>query len=215
MNKSLKKKLNKMQDKQTVDRVKEKIKARKAKLQDAENKNLHDSVKPEDKAKLQDKNIRNKEALKKRLQDADTLDITEAALSELIKASVKEVLIDLGLVEKPALPEEFENEEPKEDDDTTDEDTTLDEDTKLEDNAVIEELNKPEKLEAVKTLLKDRKAVKKKAQDRKIIFTKKLGDSKPKKVYNFADRYESINEIKKDKLQDGKEEFNAFALRYK
>lgn len=209
MNKSLKKKLNKMQDKQTVDRVKEKIKARKAKLQDAENKNLHDSVKPEDKAKLQDKNIRNKEALKKRLQDADTLDITEAALSELIKASVKEVLIDLGLVEKPALPEEFENEEPKEDDDTTDEDT------KLEDNAVIEELNKPEKLEAVKTLLKDRKAVKKKAQDRKIIFTKKLGDSKPKKVYNFADRYESINEIKKDKLQDGKEEFNAFALRYK
>lgn len=209
MNKSLKKKLNKMQDKQTVDRVKEKIKARKAKLQDAENKNLHDSVKPEDKAKLQDNNIRNKEALKKRLQDADTLDITEAALSELIKASVKEVLIDLGLVEKPALPEEFENEEPKEDDDTTDEDT------KLEDNAVIEELNKPEKLEAVKTLLKDRKAVKKKAQDRKIIFTKKLGDSKPKKVYNFADRYESINEIKKDKLQDGKEEFNAFALRYK
>lgn len=209
MNKSLKKKLNKMQDKQTVDRVKEKIKARKAKLQDAENKNLHGSVKPVDKAKLQDNNIRNKEALKKRLQDADTLDITEAALSELIKASVKEVLIDLGLVEKPALPEEFENEEPKEDDDTTDEDT------KLEDNAVIEELNKPEKLEAVKTLLKDRKAVKKKAQDRKIIFTKKLGDSKPKKVYNFADRYESINEIKKDKLQDGKEEFNAFALRYK
>lgn len=211
MNRSLKKKLNKMQDNQTVDRVKEKIKARKAKLQDAKNKNLYESVKPENKAKLQDKNISNKEALKKKLQDADTLDITEAALSELIKASVKEVLIDLGLVEEPALPEEFENEEPKEDD----KEEVSDEDTKLEDNAVIEELNKPEKLEAVKTILKDRKAVKEKVQDRKVIFTKKLGDSKPKKVYNFADRYESINEIKKDKLQDSKEEVNAFALRYK